>query len=49
MAAYRQDTLNSSLVAGRTAAPGWKPGTGEFMSAIASIIYSTGTHTLHGG
>jgi len=28
---YRQDTLSSSFVAGRTAAPGWKPGTGEFV------------------
>jgi len=28
--AYRQDTLSSIFIAGRTAAPGWKPGTGGF-------------------
>jgi len=37
-AAYRQDTLSSTFDDGRTAAPGWKPGTGGFMYAIASSL-----------
>jgi len=57
MTAYRQDTLSSSFVAGRTAAPGWKPGTGWFIYAIDSTVkgftlpkhqFTTHAHMLPG-